>query len=129
MKFLLDTNFLMVPGQFKVDIYGQLRSAPFRVELYTIDLVVDELKRLASGRGRHASNARLAIRLLEREGVKVLPSGKPDSADEAIRRIARREGMVVCTADRRLKEELKRRKIPTLSLRKKKYLDMADFEG
>jgi rRNA-processing protein FCF1 len=125
MKFLLDTNFLMVPGQFRADIYSQLRLNG-RAELYAVDLSVQELEKIAGGRGRNGANARLALKLMKKEGVKIVKSGKITDADEAIRRIARREGMVVCTADKRLKFELERRDIRVVSLRQKKYLTPVD---
>lgn len=121
MKVLLDTNFLMIPGQFKVDIYEQLRELG-AAELYATHMSVEELEKLATGRGKNAANARIALMLLKREGVRIMPSGKTKDADEAIRRIARREGMAVCTADRRLKLELRKRGIKVISLRQKKYL-------
>ena len=125
MKLLLDTNFLMIPGQFRVDIYEQMRGFG-KPELYTADLVVSELEKLAKGKGKDGANARLALMLVKENNVKILKSGKAGSTDEAIRRIATREGMSICTADKRLKTELVRRNIPIISLRKKKYLVMED---
>ena len=144
MKFLLDTNFLMIPGQFRVDIYEQLRGfGP--ADLYVTELSVRELDKLAMGHGRNASHARVALLLMRKEGVKIIPSGKTSTsrlrgtllgahqpswlrlrgqsaADEAIRRIAKREGMVVCTADKALKASLRKRGIRVVVLRQRKYL-------
>ncbi len=121
MKFLLDTNFLMIPGQFRVDIFEQLRGfGP--ADFYVSELSVRELDKLARGRGRNASHAKVALLLLKSEGVKIIPHGKERNADEAIRRIAKREGMAVCTLDRALKASLKRRGVRVVVLRQKKYL-------
>jgi len=129
MKFLLDTNFLMIPGQFRVDIYEQLRGfGP--ADLYVTELSVRELDKLAMGHGRNAANARVALMLMRKEGIKIIPSGKTSTsrlrgqsaADEAIRRIAKREGMVVCTADKALKASLRKRGIRVVVLRQRKYL-------
>ena len=121
MKFLLDTNFLMIPGQFRVDIFGQLEQLG-PVDLCVTDLSVRELEKLAKNKGRKGAHARLALLLIQWEGVEVVPSGKTTHADEAIRRIAKREGMVVCTLDKGLKAALKRRGIRVVTLRQKKYL-------
>jgi len=120
-KILLDTNFLMIPGQFRVDIYEQLRDLG-PSDLYVTNLSVRELERLASGHGKDASNARVALILLKKGGVNIIPAGKTRNTDEAIRRIAKREGMIVCTADKALKASLKRRGIRVIVLRQKKYL-------
>ena len=121
MKFLLDTNFLMVPGQFRVDVYDQLRQMG-PAELYVSELSVKELDRLAKKRGRNAACARVAMLLLRREGVKVVPAGREKHADDAIRHMAVTKGMAVCTADRALKASLLRRKVPVVVLRQRKYL-------
>ena len=124
MKFILDTNFLMIPGQFKVDVYEQLRGFG-KPDIYVIRQSVAELEKLAKGRGKDAANARIALLLVKREGVRIIPSGK-GGADEAIRRLAKREGMVVCTADKKLKAGLRKRGIPVVSLRERKYLALED---
>jgi hypothetical protein len=121
VKFLLDTNFLMIPGQFHVDIFEQLRGfAP--AEFHVSELSVKELEKIAKGRGKASSHANVALLIMKKEGVNVIPSGKTGNTDESIRRIARREGMIVCTADKALKARLKRAGVRVVVLRQKKYL-------
>ena len=46
-KILLDTNFLMAWGQFKVDIFTQIdKISTFRYELFTLDKNLDELNKI-----------------------------------------------------------------------------------
>ena len=47
MKFLLDTNFLMIPGKFKVDVFSELEKFG-KPELYTVSAVVRELEKKGS---------------------------------------------------------------------------------
>jgi rRNA-processing protein FCF1 len=48
MKFLLDANFLMIPGKFRVDVFKELEKFG-KPDLYTLDLVVKELSKQSSG--------------------------------------------------------------------------------
>ncbi|MBM3303712.1 MAG: DNA-binding protein [Candidatus Aenigmarchaeota archaeon] len=121
MKFLLDTNFLMIPAQFRVDVYEQLRGfGPS--DFFVSELSVKELEKIAKGRGKAGSQARVALLLLKKEGVKVIPSGKTKHADESIRRIAKREGMIVCTMDKTLKARLRGAGIRVIVLRQRRHL-------
>ena len=43
-KILLDTNFLLIPSQFKVDIFSEIkRICNFSYKLYVLDKSVGEL--------------------------------------------------------------------------------------
>ena len=121
MKFLLDTNFLMVPGKFKVDVFSELTRFG-KPELYTLSLVVKELKKAASGKGKDARYAKLGLTLVEKKGLEILPS--EGNTDQEIERTAAEQNMVVCTQDRELIRKLKAEEIPVVSLRQKKKLEM-----
>ncbi len=121
MKFLLDANFLILPAQFKVDIFSELRKFG-RPELYTLDLVVDELKKLAKAQGRSAVNAKLALDLLKKKNVEVLKTKeKKKSADDELLMMAGM-GYIVCTQDAGLIKRLKAKKSMAVTLRQKKHL-------
>lgn len=119
-KFLLDANFLLVPGQFKVDVFEQLEEFGSG-QLYTVNLVIDELERLAKGKGRSAAHARMALYLVKRKGVKILHT-RGRSADVAIKRLAAKGYYTICTQDRALIKTLKKKGVSVISLRQKKYL-------
>lgn len=122
MKFLLDTNFLLIPGQFKVDVFSELTR--FGVpELYTLDLVIKELKRLAEGRGKAGRNAKLALTLVEEKDIKVLPT-KDTHADREMERIAAEQNFIVCTVDKGLINRLIAEEIPVVRLRQKRNLEL-----
>ena len=43
MKIILDTNFLMIPSMFKVDIFSEIeRICDFKYELCIVDKTLDE---------------------------------------------------------------------------------------
>jgi rRNA-processing protein FCF1 len=113
-KFLLDANFLIIPVQFRVDIYAELLKFG-QPELYTIDLVLDELGRLKGGN--------LAFRLfLKNEGMVMVTKGK--NADDEIFRLVKKGEYVVCTQDQGLQERIRKAGGKIVFLRQKRYLEM-----
>jgi uncharacterized protein len=116
MKILLDTNFLMMPGQFKVDIYQLLKGK----ELCTLDVCVGELEELSKGKGKSASAAKIALGLLRKNNIKIINAeGK---ADDAIVAAAKGGNYIVGTNDAALMESLKRYGVKILRLKQKKFL-------
>ena len=113
MKFLLDTNFLVIPGLFRIDVFRELEKFG-KPELYTLDLVVKELETIRS------KHSKLGLELLKKHKVRVL-SSELSNADKEIIRIAP-EGFVVCTQDKGLIEKLKKKGAKVITLRQKKYL-------
>ena len=121
MRFLLDTNFLLIPGRFRVDVFRELERFG-RPEFLTIDLVMDELRKLSSGSGQDASYARLGLSLIEEKEVSVMET-HGTNADQEIERLASEQDLVVCTQDRELQERLRREGLSVVSLRQKRYLE------
>ena len=124
LRLLLDTNFLMLPGQFGIDIFGELeRLVAEPYALATSSRIMRELGRIALGKSKDARAARLAMRLVKEKGVRVVPSAMP--ADEWLLAEAEKGGAIVCTNDKKLIERLKKRKIRRIQMRGKDHLDFA----
>ena len=123
---ILDTNFLLIPGQFSVDIFteiGRLMQEPY--DLCIVDSTLDELGKIvevASGKDRLA--AKLALKLLEAKGVHHLKTEKNLNTDKLIVELAKRPGFIVATQDMALKRILKQNNVQLIVLRQKKYLKM-----
>ena len=119
MKFLLDTNFLMIPGKFTVDIFFELTrfGSP---EFYTLDTVIAELKKIAASRGKNSRYARLALLLLKEKGVIILRAREKKADDEMVRKA--RE-FAVCTVDRGIIIALRRKGAKIFTLKAKKFVD------
>ncbi len=117
----MDTNFLLLPYQFRVDIRRQIEElleAPH--ELVVPTGVVSELRKLGKGRGKEGAAARFALKLVGLMGVKkVRSSGNVDAwiADYAVR-----EGAVVCTNDVELRHKLKNGGVKMIVLRSRSRL-------
>lgn len=114
MKILLDTNFLLVPVQFKVNIYELLEG-----DLITLDACIRELEKLARSKGKDGANAKVALKLAK--NVKIIRA-KSIRADVAIINYAKSHGCAVATNDRKLIKTLKSKGIKIIRLRQMKLL-------
>ena len=123
MRVLLDTNALLIPAQFGIDLYTELLGIFGDFEPITLEEVVDELTGLARGRGRDAAAARVGLALARRSTI--VPSGSSaESVDERILEYARQERCVVVTNDRELRKALLREGVDVVSMRRRKTLDL-----
>ncbi len=120
MKFLLDANFLLIPGQFGVDVILEL-SKFGKPEIYTLDLVLGELKNLAEKKGKDSKAARLGLLLIKEKDVHVLQS-REKNTDSELERLAG-EGYTICSQDKELIRKLRVGRMKVISLRQKKYLE------
>jgi rRNA-processing protein FCF1 len=120
MKVLLDSNFLMVPGKFRVDIFREMEMFG-KPEPHTLNLVVKELEKIAGRKGNDSRHAHMGLFLLDSKGVKVIKA-RGRNTDREIERLAREQGFVVCTQDRELIKRLRKEKVGVISLRQGKYL-------
>ena len=130
-KILLDTNFMMIVGQFKVDIFSEInRICLFNYEIFILDRTIDELNKIRERKGqKNKVNANIALNLIELKKVKEIDTkdNKKDYADDVIMDVVDSD-FVVGTVDKELKDRLKKRKVPIITLRKKQYLVFEKFK-
>jgi uncharacterized protein len=120
---LLDTNALLMPAQFGVDLYDELLALFGDFEPIALEEVVGELSGLARGRGRDAAAARVGLALVRRSTV--VPSGSTaEGVDNRVIEYARREGCTVVTNDRELRNALLREGVDVVSMRRQKTLEL-----
>jgi uncharacterized protein len=125
-RVVLDTNFVLIPIQFKVDIFSEFKrllSEPYELCVYQGS--IDELMDLAKGNSKTALTAKTALKLIKQKNLKSLPNSINEKyADNLIL-----EGVtskdIVCTQDQALKRLLraKHKGIRLIALKSKKYLD------
>lgn len=122
MKVLLDTNALMVPGQFGLDVFGELERLGYR-RLLVPRPVLWELESLAklADSGRDRTAARIGLKLAESCELVEAFGG----ADETLVEIAQETGAAVFTNDKELKKKLSTRGVTVIHLRQRRYLDIA----
>ncbi len=122
-KVLLDTNFILIPAKFKVDIYEEIKrimDVPY--ELYVLDKSLSELENIIrTQKGREKAFARLGKAILKAKKPKTLKTTSMDYVDSIILGL---EGFIVATNDKELRAKLKKKGVRTITLRQKKYLVM-----
>ncbi len=118
-KILLDTNFLLIPSQFKIDIFAEIdRIMLEKYKLFTLDKVIDELKSIQKNPKQSQKNkkaAKLALQLIKAKKVNIIKTKTDKLVDDII---ASLKGYVIATQDIGLKRRLKT-KIITLRAKKK----------
>ena len=122
---LLDTNFLMIPYQFKVDIFSELdRLILNEYKIVILSPVVDELKKIQEiARGKDKISARIGLQLIEKKNLEILEGF--GGADKAIVNFAcqDKENTIVCTNDKGMKRILKENGIRIICMRGKRGLE------
>ncbi|HLG24079.1 MAG TPA: nucleotide-binding protein [Candidatus Nanoarchaeia archaeon] len=121
-KIILDTNFLLIPIQFKVDILSEIkRICAFNYELCIYESTMDELKSiLEKGSGKDKNAAKFALKMVEAKDFKKLKS-ETSYVDSSILENAD-ENTIVATLDIALKKKLLDKGVSVIFLRQKKYL-------
>ncbi|MBW2992972.1 nucleotide-binding protein [Candidatus Woesearchaeota archaeon] len=121
-RIILDTNILMIPGQFKIDVFSEIRRVcDFSYHVYIVDKSVDELKKLASGKSRHAKAAKLGLSLMRAKGVGVIQTNEQGHTDDLIVSIVQK-GDIVATQDMHLKRRVRGKGADIITMRQKKRL-------
>lgn len=109
----------MVPVQMKVDIYSEFVGD----EMFTLDLCVKELEKLA----KNDKKAALSLEIAKKKGLKAIRTKKKKgiTVDKAIRDYAKSVGCAVATNDIILIEELKKNNIKVYRIKQRKIVSDA----
>ncbi len=123
-RVLLDTNFLMLPLRFGVDIRRELeRILEGAFSLATTPAVLNELNRLKLNvKTRELRNIEFA--LSSAEGMEKLDDllREGEDVDDELVRLSNVEGVIVATTDAELRKRIKRLGHPVVFLRQRRYL-------
>ena len=120
MKIIIDTNGFMIPFQFGVDIFDELKRLGFN-EFFVPEVVVNEIERLTKrGKGSDRTAAKVARLMMDR-CERIVGTGP---ADDVILRLAQDMGTAVLTNDAELKRRLAEVGVQIVSLRQKNKLDL-----
>jgi hypothetical protein len=114
----------MMPVQFQVDIFDELRSLIGSFEPIVLSGVINELTGLSKAKGRDGAAARYALTLGEKCTVVETGNMKSESVDAQVIEYAARNICMVVTNDRRIREALFSRGISVISLRNQKKLEL-----
>ncbi|MFW9768112.1 MAG: PIN domain-containing protein [Candidatus Thorarchaeota archaeon] len=124
---IMDTNFLIVPAQFGVDVFSEAERVLERsLDFVLLDSVVEEIKsNLETASRTEARMFRVALDLVERcTLVSVAEMSKSAPVDDQLLEYTKSVKGVLATNDRELRERASSQGIPVLFLRGKKYLEL-----
>ncbi len=120
-KVFLDTNFLMIPAQFKVDIFSEIeRIMETPYELCVFDRTFDELTKLEKEGGKLKKEVKLTRSLLKSKDLNIIPL--PSTCDTVDEGLLSLPNSIVATQDGELKRALAAKHTKVITLRQKKYL-------
>ena len=114
---IIDTNFLLVPYQFGIDIFRQVDELIPNVHMVIASSIVDELENLSKKKSKTGNAAKLAMKLLAMQKIEIVGTELP--ADKWIFTYAKMHRAIVCTNDRRLRQKIKRMRLKCIVLRGK----------
>ena len=129
VKVILDSNFLMAPFQFHVDVFEELEYLlQKKIDFIVPSAVKLELTSISSRGGEGAAEASLALQLASRCRVVDVNLKPQETVDDAIVKAAQKLGAVVATNDIELKKRLRDINIPVVYLREKSKLEVEGIE-
>src|SRR3989344_1025792 len=103
MRIVLDTSFVVNAVKYRLDFRKQLTGN----ELFGIQTVVEEVENLSNGKSKDASNAKMALRMIQ--NIQAL--GEPDETEgdaDASLAILAKKGFAVATQDMLLRKKIEK---------------------
>lgn len=120
---ILDTSFLIACAEFMIDYFSEFER--ILITNYTVtvpDIVIKELDTLLNkGTQKQKQAIKLAKTILAKKNVDIIKTTNAKTADQAILSTASKEN-IIATIDAQLKQKLKKKGIPVIVVRQKKYL-------
>jgi rRNA-processing protein FCF1 len=122
LRILLDTNFLLDMIRYKVD-FSSFDNLEEKADLFISSETLREIKSVANRKTKEGRLAIVALKLIESQKIKIVQSLKKD-VDEDLLELAKKEGFIVATNDKDLKEKLKKENVRIICLRNKKKIEV-----
>ena len=123
-QIILDTNFLMVPLQFRVDIFSELnRICDFNYKLCIFEQTIDELRSIMQNQSlKYKKAAQFGLKLIKLKNIEIIKSENKDVDSLILDNL--NKDTIIATQDMNLKRELVKRGASVIVLRQKKYLQL-----
>lgn len=117
----IDTNMLLVPFQFGVDIFEEIRRLVPGAKIVVLKGTIRELNKIAEQGIKEKKYALLAKKLLDINRVEIINRDGP--VDSELVRLAK-EGAIIATNDRELKKRVWEAGGRVIALREKNRLEL-----
>ena len=123
VNVVLDTNALMMPLEFGIDLFGELTGLLGAYDALVPAEVITELRGLAIGSGRNPAAARFGLTVAAR--CTLIPELDEEiPVDDKVVRRAEEFNAVVVTNDKALRKKLLDKGIPVVVLRSRSRLEL-----
>jgi rRNA-processing protein FCF1 len=125
-RILFDTNFLMIPLRFGVDIFEEAgRALNQPPEFYVTRSVLKEIAQLKQdARPSFFKELSFAEKIAERCSVLEVEVEDGETVDDSILRTAEKKRFIVGTTDVELRKKLRAVGVKVLVLRQRRYLEL-----
>ena len=124
----MDSNFLFIPFQFRVDIFEELSRLLGGYEPIVLSTTIKELKGLVrSGSEKVGRLASSALSLTNKCRIMEVERRLGETYDDVIVRVAKEIGCAVATNDHELRKRLRREGITTIFLRERSHLELEGY--
>lgn len=121
-KILCDTNFLLVPLRFGVDIFYEVPEAVNDiVEFYVSSRVLDEISLLRKD-AKPSFDKELLFAQKMAEKCKVLEDHSDNPVDDSLIQLAKKSGLIIGTTDSELRKKARELGVKVVFLRQRRYL-------
>jgi rRNA-processing protein FCF1 len=126
LKIILDSNFLLIPAQFRLDIFEAMTTLiNRRHEPIVLSTTKNELRKMVEkGAPKLRKQAKMALELAEKCQLAHVERKTEESNDDVIVRIAAQWKCPVATNDSELRQRLRDISIPVVYLRQKSRLEL-----
>ncbi len=122
-KIILDTNMLLVPGQFKVDIFDEIREiVEGEITFVITNSIKRELKKFSKSGSKDSPAAKVALDMIEKNDVEIVDVKGKNTDVEIVDLVDK--NIIVATNDKLLQQKVKNRGAKIIYLRSKKKLEM-----
>lgn len=132
-KIIIDTNFLLAPLEFNIDIISEFDRVIGSYELFMFEKSILELQNLyEKSSGNFKRNIKLALKLIihlqKTKGLKILSSKTDMYLDDLLVNFLKtNKDYIVATCDKELQKRVLSQGSSVLLVRQKKYLVVKKF--
>jgi hypothetical protein len=121
-RIILDTNFLLIPIQFKIDIFTEIdKICLFKYKLYIVDKTIDELEKIIKKqKGKHKFAAKIGLQLVKKKKISKIKT-KEGHVDDLILELLDKD-TILATQDALLRRKALKKGVKVIFLRSTKYL-------
>lgn len=121
---VLDTNALMMPYQFGINIEKELSRLLGICRIIVPRTVVEEMEKLAEQEGEIGRAAKLGLSIIKKRGFRLVET--ESKGDEGVLETAIKMDAAIVTNDKELKKKAKKLRLPIIYLREGNHLEMEE---